>query len=205
MKTHQKPAALLCIVFVIYVAAIAVITKDTPQFPPDPASSVAATARHFWNTGNLRGPRFQELYHDFAEKSRSHPRDSLWQDTFSLGTDGALYPKHTILVSVLSAPFYGLFGDIGFWILSQLALFLFLAGVYRLSTEVSSPFTTAGGRGALVLSDDVHSYFALAPTGIFGGGSPSALRFAGEILCPRASWIGLRSAAPSHSQLHDLG
>ena len=77
------------------------------------------------------------------------------QDFFSIGSDGNLYPKHSILFAALSAVFYGVFGEVGFWILVQVGLFALLAGVYRLSRRASSALATAIALIATPLSPEL--------------------------------------------------
>ena len=145
MRNHQKVAAMLAAAFLIAVVAMAAfaISIGMPLFPQSPASAVADTARHFWEAGNIQDPKFQEFYDELIEKSRGGPQGSYSQDFFTIGRDGNLYPKHSILFAVLSSVFYGVFGDVGFWILVQVVLFALLSGVYQLSQRVSSAFASA--------------------------------------------------------------
>ena len=145
MSKRQKLPAILTAVFVIAVAGAGAygVSIGMPLFPQSPASVAAGTARHFWKTGSIQDPAFQDLYDELIEKSRGTSQGQYWQDSFAIGIDGNLYPKHGILISVLSSVFYGVFGDVGFWILVQAALFALLSGVYQLSRRVSSAFAAA--------------------------------------------------------------
>ena len=145
MRYSQKLKAILSVAFVIVVVGSGTFrfSKGEPLFVENSAGVVADTARHLWVSGNIQNPRFQELYDELIERSRGIPRGSLVQDFFSIGSDGNLYPKHSILFAALSAVFYGVFGEVGFWILVQVGLFALLAGVYRLSRRASSALATA--------------------------------------------------------------
>ena len=153
MSKRQKLPAMLTAIFVIAVAGMGAFGVSTglPLFPQSPASVAAGTARHFWETGSIQDPKFQEYYDELIEKSRGIPQGFYAQDFFTIGTDGNLYPKHGILFTVLSSVFYGVFGDLGFWILVQAALFALLSGVYQLSQRVSSAFAAAIVLGATPL------------------------------------------------------
>ena len=153
MRNHQKVAAILAAAFAIAVVATAAfaISIGTPLFPQTPASVAADTARHFWKAGNIQDPKFQERYDELINKSRGTKQGFYSQDFFTIGRDGNLYPKHSILFTVLSSVFYGVFGDVGFWILVQVVLFALLSGVYQLSQRVSSAFATAIVLGATPL------------------------------------------------------
>lgn len=85
---------------VVAMAAFAV-SIGMPLFPQSPASVVADTARHFWEAGNIQDPKFQEFHDELIEKSRGGPQGSYSQDFFTIGRDGNLYPKHSILFTVL--------------------------------------------------------------------------------------------------------
>lgn len=86
-----------------------------------PPEKIVFAARSLWNSGSLQAPEYLKL----AEKVSSSAKSQnlfYWQDAFSLSKEGKLYPKHSLITIVFSAPFYGLFGDVGFLIFQTLII-----------------------------------------------------------------------------------
>jgi hypothetical protein len=105
---------------------------------PNPAGSVAETAAAIWDEHTISRRDFAKVQQDMIDQSKSHPDTLFWQDVFAIGIDGTLYPKHPLLASILAAPFYGLFGNLGFWIFNQVVLFLLFVGIFKLAKPITS-------------------------------------------------------------------
>jgi hypothetical protein len=105
-----------------------------PQEAP-PARN-AEVARSLWVTHSLEAPEFRVFERELRRLSRETHRE--WrQDVFSLGRNGELFPKHSLLSGVIGAPFYGVFGDSGFWILQQIISLLLFYSTFRITSLVT--------------------------------------------------------------------
>lgn len=87
-----------------------------------PSGRVAETAKSIWNSGNLETPENLELAKNISE-SASKEKQVFWQDAFALEKNGRIYPKHSLITSLIAAPFYGAFGEFGFLIFQTLNSF----------------------------------------------------------------------------------
>ena len=105
-----------------------------PQEAP-PARN-AEVARSIWRTHSLEAPEFHVFEQELRRLSRDTQREYR-QDVFSLGRHGELFPKHSPLSGVVGAPFYGLFGDSGFWILQQVVALLLFYSTFRITSLVA--------------------------------------------------------------------
>jgi hypothetical protein len=101
-----------------------------------PALHMAETARDMWQTGSIQGNHLSSIYDQLITQSKSDGQ-TYWQDVFAIGKNGEVFPKKCIFFSFVSAPFYGLFGDIGFWLLSQLLILAILLSMYHLVRELA--------------------------------------------------------------------
>ncbi len=118
--------------------------QGVPLLPHGPTFNVAEVTKSLWRAGSLRPERFDQIYRDAAELSRTTGSE-VWQDVFALDIRGELAPKHSLVSSVLAVPFYALLGDIGFWVLQQLLVMWLLYSTYCIATRVagrSMPLTT---------------------------------------------------------------
>ena len=121
-----------------------------------------------WSLVALRGKDFRSgsfligdcPYYASAAVSLWHDRDldvrnqlkgglEVHQRQVALGRRGEWYPKHPVLMSILSAPFYGLFGVAGFLIFNILVLSLLGAATWSLC-HLFVPAGTATAATALV-------------------------------------------------------
>jgi hypothetical protein len=114
-------------------------------YPRTPNVSTAETAKNLWDKGTLERKEFYALRDYFVKQSSVERTLGFRPDVFSVALDGRLLPKHPWLMSVLAAPFYGLFGQAGFWIFEQLALAGLFWGLYKMV----EPY--AGARSAAIL------------------------------------------------------
>jgi len=128
-----------------------------PQEAP-PARN-AEVARSIWRTHSLEAPEFHVFEQELRRLSRDTQREYR-QDVFSLGRHGELFPKHSPLSGVVGAPFYGLFGDSGFWILQQVVALLLFYSTFRITT-ITLLTQTLIGFFCYMFSYDLHGLFLL--------------------------------------------
>lgn len=128
---------LLSFALIVLAQGVLLRSAGAPLLPQGPSREIALTGLSLWQTGNLGPERYAGLYKHLIEISRQDGRQ-YWQDVFAMGANGRLYPKHCVLLSVLSAPFYGVFGEFGLWVFGQLLLLLLLFSTYRICREIVS-------------------------------------------------------------------
>jgi hypothetical protein len=112
--------------------------------PPGPIAAISEVARSLWRDGSLSPEYFYRSFQEAQELSLKTDSYVL-QDVFALGKNNTLLPKHSLLSALLAAPFYGIFGDAGFWILQQLAILALVLSIYSLVRELTGdelPLTT---------------------------------------------------------------
>jgi hypothetical protein len=98
-----------------------------------PAARNAEVARSVWRRFSLEAPEFHVFEQNLRRLSRE-THEGYRQDVFSLGKHGELFPKHSPLSGVVGAPFYGLFGDSGFWILQQVLALSVFYSTFRITS-----------------------------------------------------------------------
>lgn len=94
-------------------------------------------SRSLVQEGTLSSPEYRTFYQELLEASRRQPAAVIWQDCFSRGVDGRLYPKHSLLAVLTGAFFYWLFGEFGFWLATQIELFAACWAVFAIARERS--------------------------------------------------------------------
>jgi hypothetical protein len=159
MNRHAA-AALPVAAYVVIVSGMALFaqSRGIPFLQTNPYYFVADTARSLWEHGSLERKENAEVYRLQLEKSRRDPGKVYWQDIFSLGRNGKLYPTRGVLMAFAGAPFYGVFGDLGFWIMSQVQLFLVLFSVFRIARFLTSPQTALLLCGLLIVGTQLMRY-----------------------------------------------
>lgn len=101
-----------------------------------PPARNAEVARSVWTSLSLQPPEFLAFKNNLSRLSRER-HEAYEQDIFSFGKGGELFPKHSAISGVIGAPFYGLFGDSGFWILQQTLALLLFYSTYRVTSLVA--------------------------------------------------------------------
>lgn len=76
-------------------------------------------ALSLWNHGTLAAESFRNLHSDVLAKSTACGC-RYWQDIYALGADNLLYPARAIILSVIAAPFVGIAGEVGLWLLNSI-------------------------------------------------------------------------------------
>lgn len=136
--------------FIVSVCVLSLIfsgvgyLRGIPLLPIGPPLNIAEVTKSLWHSRSLRPERFDQIYHDASELSRTSGSE-VWQDVFALDMRGGLAPKHSLLSSVMAVPFYGIFGTFGFWVLQQLLFVWLLYSIYSIATRLagrSLPLTT---------------------------------------------------------------
>ncbi len=163
---RYKTEIFLTVAFWLVAAAIAFVASSSGAtlFTDTPAATLATSAKYFWEHGSLADPRFVQIRDQLITDTSVSPDARAYQDVFALARDGeTLYPRHSLLILFLSAPFYGLFGDFGFWLFNNLILYLMLVGGYRIGAQAGSSFAAALATGMLPLVAGYFLVFSYLP------------------------------------------
>jgi hypothetical protein len=118
--------------------------QGLPFLSVGPPLYTAEVTQSLWHTHSLRPERFDQIYREASDLSRTAGAE-VWQDVFALDRRGGLAPKHALLSSVIAVPFYAIFGKLGFWVLQQLLFVWLLYSLYAIATRLagrSLPLTT---------------------------------------------------------------
>ena len=129
--------AMLCINVCSFVSGLEVL-------PQGPAVAIAEVTRSIANHGSMSPQYFADVFTEASTLSKVQST-YVWQDVFSISEAGVLVPKHSIFSSVFAAPFYLIFGELGFWIMQQLFFLLLLVATYQIvkqSTGSARPWAT---------------------------------------------------------------
>lgn len=117
----------------LLVFGVSCYLRGLELLPEGPSLRNARVAISIWERGSIQSPEFFETHQMLLRLSEEN-NSNYWQDMYAMGRNGQLFPKHSLLVSVLAAPFYGLFGKIGFWIFNQIIIILLILSTYRIAT-----------------------------------------------------------------------
>lgn len=123
-----RHASLICSVLSLLVLSVAML-KGFNVLPEGPSEEMARTTRELSSTGIISSPRFLTLHTELLARSREDG-GTYWQDVYSMSTDGAFYPAHGVLTSVIAVPFYLILGDLTFPLLPQLFVGLAFFGIF---------------------------------------------------------------------------
>jgi hypothetical protein len=104
--------------------------------PQGPSFAIAETAKSIWENGSLSSTHARAVFEAAQALSRSD-MGSIWQDVFAMDVRGNLVAKHSIISSLIAAPFYGIFGKFGFWLCQQLFFLALSFSVYRCGRALS--------------------------------------------------------------------
>lgn len=143
---YQKQGP-LCALVSIALALLLVVSLLMHQRNAQPflnhggALAIRDAALSLWERGTLAAESFQQLHQDMLAQSAACQCKG-WQDVYGLAVDGRLYPNRALILSVLAAPFVGLGGEIGLWILNAL-LFIGVAVAFLMLTMAQSSWRTA--------------------------------------------------------------
>lgn len=134
--------ASVCVLSLMF--SVIAYLRGISLLPGGPTINTAEVTRSLWYSRSFRPERFDQIYHEARELSRNSGSE-VWQDVFALDARGELAPKHSLLSSIMAVPFYGLFGNLGFWVLQQLLFVWLLYSIYSIATRIagrSLPITT---------------------------------------------------------------
>lgn len=129
-------------------------------YPRNPYVSTAETARHFWDFGTVERRAFHDLRSFFLQESAKQPGVAYHQDVFSLSLDGRLLPKHPLLPSILGAPFYGLAGTAGFWLMEQLVIVALALSGYRIARSMAGELPSLAASALLIFGTKVFWFYS---------------------------------------------
>lgn len=133
---------LLILLVLQMVVSLVFYLKGLTSIPEGPILRMAEASRSVWSEYSLSSPRYLELHNFLMQKSRSDCQ-RYWQDVYSLAVSGQFYSMHCPLLSILAAPFYGLFGDFGFWLFAQIMTALIVISLLRLARRFSGKLLLA--------------------------------------------------------------
>ena len=125
--------------------------RGDPITPPGPSFAIASSTKAIWENGSLTSHHAQAVF-DAAQALSKSMQSDVWQDVFAQDARGNLVPKHSVISSFIAAPFYGLFGEIGFWVCQQFFFFVLSYCFYRCVTTLSgasAPLTSLLALGLL--------------------------------------------------------
>jgi hypothetical protein len=97
--------------------------------------------------------------HDFDLKNQLRGGLAVHARQVALGRGGEWYPKHPILMSVFSIPFYAAFGTAGFLIFNLLMMALLAIVLWMICRLYVSPGTATGGVALVVGGSFLRAYF----------------------------------------------
>ena len=123
------------VVLLLPVSLLAFWYGFSPTPDETPCERVASVARSIINDFSLEPREFHDIARSTAEFSR-RDRTGYWQDAFALGARGELFPKHSLLSAIVASPFYGIFGEFGFWFFQQVVSLLLLYYSYQIITQI---------------------------------------------------------------------
>lgn len=173
---NQRQFRLFIVGFLLSLTLQALFTFLSGHGPVTggPPSELAETSRRLWRGESISQPEYYQLKFQLEQQSASDGK-AYWQDVFALSRNGQLVPKHCILLSALAAPFYGIFGEAGFWLFNLLCALLLIASIYLVAKRLwgDSQAKLSALLCALGTQYFVHtysfSYDLLAATLVLGG------------------------------------
>lgn len=160
--------------------------RGIDMVPEGPSRHMFEVARSLLQRGNLVPSYFHDIQALLIEKTRTSEA-AMWQDVFSITADGEVFPKHSLLSSLLLLPFIALFGDCGVMVWSVLVMVGLVASIHLLATRFKSDISWATTACTVLLGSQVIFYLggvpydslgallvvsgvALAPSSPLGGG-----------------------------------
>ena len=141
MERREAESRYLSIVIpaIVLAVTLCIAVKYKPHsFLVRDASFYATTTRGLVTSFSLDQRRLQpESWY-----TGSHPGyknlDLSWSN-ISVGIDGTLYPKHSIVMPLFAAPFYAAFGAAGLLVFNALCVIIMLSAAYVLAVRFAPP------------------------------------------------------------------
>lgn len=177
----NKTFLLLSFSLLISLLALISISKGRSVLPKNPAGEVGRTAIYLAQTGKISRDDYVAKYNSYLEISRQNPGFVYTQDYFALGANGALYPKHPLLISVLASGLYAVFGTLGFWIYAQINFFILLFSFRSILQQFIKPGAADMGTFILIAGTQI----AVSSFGLSYDLALIAMMFAGLALAKR--------------------
>ncbi len=140
MEKNHKLILILCLwhFSILCIVSYTNHLKGFNFFDSNPASVQASVTRSLYKNQSFQFPKLNETYERVLKLSKENPDTPYWQDVFSVGKNGKLYPKHPFLNAVLALPMYAVFGDLGFWIHTQMLAILAILSVFLIMCRYTS-------------------------------------------------------------------
>jgi hypothetical protein len=131
--------------FTIALGYTGYMRSEGQRFLPEGrALDNAYMTRSLANHGRLEAAEFRRMHIYLMTRSKTQS-DRITQDHYAFGFARKFFPTESILTAFLAIPFYMLFGEIGFWLLSVLAAgltYLCLVSITLHATGRCRPYVT---------------------------------------------------------------
>ena len=135
MNTQQRrsrtPFLLIAFCLCYLVVLLVTYTNGIDYFADGPGRRTSEVTRALWDHHTLSPPEFEDIRTRSVAKSLE-TNTVYWQDAFCLGSDGTLYPKHSLISGFLAVPLYALVGDLGFPLTQGLVFVTLLLSLQRI-------------------------------------------------------------------------
>ena len=122
-------SAVLVVFALMAIMTTVALSKGYSFIPEGPTSEMAQTTREIVTDSFINPERYRQLHKKLINLSRNQ-KIECWQDVYSMGIDGRLYPMHGILLSFITAPVFALFGETAFMIVPIALVVLTFATIF---------------------------------------------------------------------------
>lgn len=151
------PGALVVFVLVLLLAALDVVARWEPN------TWINRDGRFYTNvnatlveSGSIEQSEFCASWYD-GHQGWNHNLDASWSNV-ALGREGRRYPKHPVLMPLLSTPFFWAFGVLGTLFFNLLAFATAGGFAYVLARRHASPTAAALAAAAFLLATGIRDY-----------------------------------------------
>ncbi|MCA9612482.1 MAG: DUF2029 domain-containing protein [Sandaracinus sp.] len=151
------PGALVVFVLVLLLAALDVVARWEPN------TWINRDGRFYTNvnatlveSGSIEQSEFCASWYD-GHQGWNHDLDASWSNV-ALGREGRRYPKHPVLMPLLSTPFFWAFGVLGTLLFNLLAFATAGGFAYLLARRHASPSAAALAAAAFLLATGIRDY-----------------------------------------------
>lgn len=127
----RRCQCMVAVAALLYLGATACFIRQVGVHPfinHGGAFALQEGARAFWEHGTLAAESFRKMHEDAVAQSTACGC-GYWQDVYAMGVDGQHYPARAIILAVIAAPFVGVGGEFGLWLLNSV-LFIGIATAF---------------------------------------------------------------------------
>ena len=133
---HLLIKLILCVIILSVVMRIVASRKGMAFIAEGPGFQIAEATRSLWNNGSLSPQHYREV-EKAASSLSARSSTFVWQDVYTLGVNGALYPKHSLFSVIAAIPFYAVFGESGFWLFHEFMFVCLVAATFGVVYEIT--------------------------------------------------------------------